>query len=187
MNRLSVSLLLFVLAAVVASAPSARAGELREGDRIRVHTTDDKGHSARVVGTVVSMDEETLVVRTNGEPGELHRHDVPPHQTRTIPLSAITDVDRWAGTRNYTFIGALIGAAGGLAIGFANQDSNQSEVVDDSGLETLLLGVIGTGVGALVGHFVETDRWDRVDSFSVGVAPSDQGTPQVAMTLSFGF
>jgi hypothetical protein len=184
MYRLSVSLLLFVLATVV--PPSARAGELREGDRIRVYTTDDEGHSARVVGTLVSMDEETLVVRINGEPG-LYGHDVPPHQTRTIPLRAVTGVGRWAGTRNYTFVGALIGAAGGLALGFANQDSDQSEVVDDSGMETLLLGIIGTGVGALVGHFAETDRWDRVDSFSVGVAPSDEGTPQVALTLSFGF
>lgn len=128
------------------------------------------------------MVDESLVVRTTGN----LRDGASSEQTRTIPLSAVTGIDRSIGTRNYTLAGAVIGAAGGIALGIMTQESNQTETVDASGLATLLPGIVGTGVSALVGHAITTDQWHRVDDFSLSVAPT--GTAgALAVSLDFGF
>ena len=191
MNRPSISLLLFVVAAVVTSPLTARAHDVRPGDRVRVFTTGKAGAPPTVTGTVVSIDGETLVVQTSRPSGNIRNHHVAPHDTATVALSNVTSLDRWTGAKNHTFTGAVIGAAAGLVIGFAARESSKTEGTefgggsDASGLATLLLGIIGTGVGALIGHSLQTDQWDHVESLSVAVTPAGEGSAQLAVALSF--
>lgn len=176
MSRLSTSLLLLVLAAVVTSPLNARAGDIRSGDRIRVHTTGDNGQYRQLTGTVVSMDEETLVVRT--------RRDFQP-----VLLSDISRVERWAGTERHTFEGTMIGASAGLVLGYfawqSDESSNDSSVHVNAAPYMVFLGVIGAGLGALIGHAAATETWYPVDSLSVGVTPSGESGARMAVMLSF--
>lgn len=176
MSRLSTYLFLLVLTAFITLPLSARGDELHSGERIRVHTTGDDGEYRQLTGTVVSMDEETLVVRTG--------RDFQP-----VPLSGISRVDRWAGTERHTFAGTLIGASTGLVLGYfawqSDENSNDSIVHVNVAPYMMFFGVIGAGLGALIGHAAATETWYPVDSLSVGVAPSGESSAQMAVMLSF--
>jgi hypothetical protein len=202
MNRPSISLLLLVLAVVVTTPLMVRAGDLRTGDRVRVNTTNDKGQPAQVIGTVVSLDDDALVVQTGHTAGDPRKNKPAEVQTRTIAMSAVTSVERSMGTEHHTATGALIGAAGGIVVGLLVWEAEKSS---DTGtndfdqaltqtIETatapaymLLFGALGTGVGAIIGHASGEEQWGPVDNLSVGVVPAGSGAGTVAVSLNFDF
>lgn len=156
------------------------AHDLRSGDRVRLRTADGGGR--QLIGTVVSIDDSSLVLRSD-----------PPNQTTAIPLTSVTRLDRSAGTKGHAMAGALIGAAAGLVVGIATRESSQTEgtqfggASDASGLATVLLVMAGGGVGALIGNSIRTDQWDRVDNVSIDVAPAGAPGRAVAVSLHFDF
>jgi len=175
--------------ALAATPLNARAGELRSGDRVRVFTSGEADVPFIVIGTVVSMDDETLVVRTDG-------------QTGTIPLATVTSVDRSIGRDTHTGTGLAVGALSGVAVGLVvwNAEKTSGNATNDfdraltQSIEAslapayiLLFGGLGAAVGAAIGHASGTEQWDRVDSFTVGFAPAGYTPGTMTVSLDFGF
>lgn len=201
MNRPSIPLLLAVVAAVLALPISTRASDIRPGDRVRVNATDQAGKLSQVTGTVVSVDDQTLVVNKHVS-GHIRDSDTPSEQTQAIPLSSITSVERSLGTERHTTAGTLIGAAGGIVLGLliweaekssetATNDFDQAltQTVEAAAAPAymLLFGALGAGVGAIIGHASGDEKWYRVDGLSVGWAPTGFANGAVTVSLDIDF
>lgn len=191
MTRAPLSLLLFVLAAVVTAPAVARAGALYPGDHVRVSTRNAAGQLSRVTGTVISLDDSTLVVRAT-------RASVPSTPT-TIPLHSIASVDRAIGEEHQTTAGALIGTASGMVIGLLVWDAEktsdtqtndfgraiaQSTEAAAAPAYILVFGGLGAILGAVVGHTVTTEHWTPVHGLAVDVTPAGFATGSLAVSLT---
>lgn len=88
--------------------------------------------------------------------------------TQSWQWSDVVGVERFAGRRGHSGLGALIGAGVGLAVGIpagiiAKRESQFFEV--GTGGAVLIAGVItgaGAGLGALIGLGLRSDRWEAV-------------------------
>ncbi|HEX5133030.1 MAG TPA: hypothetical protein VFX92_11165 [Candidatus Krumholzibacteria bacterium] len=202
MKRPSLFRCLLAAIAVTALPHGTFASELRAGDRVRVFTSGDAGVLPMVTGTVVSIDDENLVVETGHAAGNPRTNDARDIQTSTIPLSAITSVDRSLGEEHHTGIGALIGGATGAMVGLIvwNVDTSGSTETNDFGraLEqtteaaaapgyVLLFGGIGAIVGGVIGHASGSEQWTRVDGVTVGIIPTGSAAGTLTVSLNFGF
>jgi hypothetical protein len=84
-----------------------------------------------------------------------------------VPRASVTDARVYIGTRRYTLFGAVGGALAGAALGAAAQvDEYNCDASSDAFCSRGEAIAIGAGSGALiggvVGHFVKTERWQRV-------------------------
>jgi hypothetical protein len=130
--------------------------QVEAGSRVRVTTAP--ASPGRRIGTLVSLDRDTL---------RWSRWDTT--SVITVPVASLARLERSTGRRSNTGRGAMIGGiiAGGfgllLGIGASTDDSGWWEVgVDDIAVVTAIFGAGGAGVGALVGSLSTRDRWEPV-------------------------
>jgi hypothetical protein len=110
-------------------------------------------------------------IRVTFLPGAKPRQSVLFTKSTTESLSVLgADVERYEGRRGHAGTGALLGAALGVIAGIAavsaapESADTQWEVNKDEALAIAAVGtVVTTGVGALIGAVVRTDRWSNVD------------------------
>ena len=146
--------------------PAAMAQVLTPGQRIRVTTPEYQRE--RFVGELLRLDQDSLVLESDGE-------------RRALSRPVVTLVETFGGRHGHTKRGALFG---GLLVGVAgalewNRNPSQCE---GSGnyrqvCAIVLVGAVlaGAGLGALVGTAIRHDDWIPLPAGSVGVNTSSLG------------
>jgi hypothetical protein len=173
---------LIVLAVLVAAPTQIRAQDpppIDPGARVRVSTSS--AADERIVGTLAALQSEALVVDVEG-----HSEPV------TLPVASVTRLEVSTGRKSKTATGAGIGfgigAAAGtvLALMFCSDPDNACGAGSFLG-GSVLLGLPGAGVGALIGSGIKVERWETVplDRIRVGLT-SQPGRPlALSVTLTF--
>jgi hypothetical protein len=142
----------------------------------------------RLKGTVQSIDQAMLSVISDD------------HQLVKIPRSDVTRLEtgwgRKGNARKGFIIGGLIGLGGGLLACGISEESDHEDFRDEfdyDGCEggewagiPLAAGAVYGGLGALIGHFIKSDRWVEmpIDKVKLAVGPSPRGW---GLTLSVRF
>lgn len=173
---LAASLLIGLAASVHAQAAEST---LAPGARLRVRQGDQS-----IIGTLVSLDSAGLVIATDKS------------DTVTAPRASITTVDISTGTKSHAGKGALIGlgvgAVTGVVVGLAASGSDNGGFLDFSSGEWavgvgLTGAVFGTGLGAIIGAFIHTDKWSPTVLPTVGVQGYGPDDRRVAIGLRLTF
>ena len=136
---------------MLVAAPEASSQTLSEGARVRVPTPEVK-----LKGTLASTDREafTLALENGG--------------LLTVRRDSVEYLEVFAGRKGNAgrgfLIGVFVGGVGGIAA---------CDAVCESPIGwAALFGVFIGGIGAPIGHFIKSDRWERVDT-----------GPQITLTL----
>ena len=168
--------------AITFTVPAAAedAAVLGPGVRVRVSVAATR---ERLKGTVQSLDQAVLAVISDDR------------QLVKIPRANITRLEtgwgRKGNARKGLIIGGLVGLGSGLAA-CAVADGSHSDFDDFDDFEDfydddcdggewvgipLLAGATWGGIGALIGHFIKSDRWVEmpIDKVHVAIGPSDRG------------
>jgi hypothetical protein len=106
-------------------------------------------------GTLVRGDGTSITFAVPGE-GEV-----------TLPTTSVSRLDVYAGKKRRTWQGLVAGAAVGIALGFTNKvDSvackDSYTTACSRGEAVATYGAGGALAGALVGTFIQSDRWTPV-------------------------
>jgi hypothetical protein len=133
-----------------------------------------------IKGRVSAIPTDTLVIEQfkSGESSYLR-----------VPIQSITRCQVQNGKRSHVLMGALVGTlAGGITAAIALHD--EKDDTWDLGLKPLFatsITLTGTGLGALAGLFIRTDRYEDVpqSSLHVGLGPIPKGGLGVSLSLSF--
>ena len=157
--------------ALFAAVPAAPADDpLPVGPGARVRLTAS-GSRDRLKGTVQSLEPTVLAVISDD------------HQLVRVPRATITRLETGWGRRGNAkkglLIGGLAGAGAGLLGCALDTDGDQWPFDDelDTGCEgtewvgvPVAAGLAYGGIGALIGHFIKTDRWVEVPVEGVRVS-----------------
>ena len=179
MMRVSSVVVLALLTTSVNGHAQANTTTLAPGARIRVQQG-----SQTVTGTLLSLDSAGLVIVTGKA------------DSVTVPRASITAVEVSTGTRSHAGKGALIGLGTGLltgvVVGIASSGSDDGDFFDFSSGEWaagvgLTGAVIGTGVGAIVGAVIRTDKWAPAVLPTVGIRGYGPDDKRVAIGLRIAF
>lgn len=164
------SLLVELLFATTASSQDTL--HVREGQRIRVST---RSAPEWQVGTVISQNRDTIVIRTvpHGEILSLPRADVAQLDTSTGPGHP------GFGALGGAAIGLVAGGLGGALVGkfIASRDRARNNCPDgDCELVELITVPVGGAIGAIAGMIIGSqaggEHWDPVPLYlSAGVGP----------------
>lgn len=119
-----------------------------------------------------------------------------------LPLSEVSNLEVYAGTRGHAGTGALAGGGllglSALAVGFSLQSSKQclidmgwgSGSCEYSTGEVLAFGAIsaavGAGLGAIIGAAIRTARWEAIPLESIRVEPTADAVA-IVVTLPVRF
>ena len=182
------------LASLLALGPSGQADErppaLAPGLRVRVTAGADGGKIAGPIrGTLAAIDASQITIDVlDGGPGASRVR---------IPIERVSKLEASRGRHGHALLGAAIGFAGAAAAGAILGDSGPSVSCpvppnpcggsSPKLGQALAAGLLGLPVGALVGHFVRTERWTPVGLSHVDVAggPLPGGGLRGAVRLSF--
>lgn len=162
-----------VLLAAAWSGTGAQEPWLQPGGRVRVSSPAANLHNADV--TVVWLHGDTVVVRSGGFRVNSHGHRLTDTTVTSIPLAAITELAVHRGTKSNTGTGAAIGLGAGLAAGLvlaaatsASEECPPSATFcwettsEDYAAGIAVFALAGAGLGALIGSFTKTDKWEAV-------------------------
>lgn len=172
--------------ALAAPGTAQEAATLGPGVRVRLAVTSSRD---LLKGTVQALDADILSVISND------------HQLVKVPRASITRLEtgwgRKGNARKGLIIGGLIGVGGGLLVCGTDDDSFFEGLNDDpTNLSTcdggewvalpLLTSAVYGGLGALIGHFIKSDRWVELplDKVRVSVGPARRG---LGLSLSVRF
>ncbi|MDH3497541.1 MAG: hypothetical protein OER21_12335 [Gemmatimonadota bacterium] len=176
---------------VLVGMPVALAAQERSllplGVRIRVTTaTPDTTARARgptrtrFVGTLADLRADAVVL------------DVDPHDRRVVPFGTLRELEVSRGRQSRTGRGALIGLAAGAAAGVTTVlalcagGECESSGGNFTGFGALVVGaagaLAGTGIGALVGALIRTERWEGVSLDGVRLYGGPAGRAGLALS-----
>lgn len=184
--------LLLLLASLVAGGAAAAQGSpspIQSGSRVRLFVVDTVRptgdlHYTYPEGTVLRVDERALVLRPDSGGAAANAVD-----TVRVPLSNIGSVETFGGRKRHAVIGGAAGLVVGGVVGliFGNPAYGGGEQCytvagsqfcgtsarhgDTQGLHAAKFGAIGAVAGAVLGHFVTTERWTEIDLGSLRVQP----------------
>jgi hypothetical protein len=177
--------LIFLAAALAASPLAAQTAlapppgddvlSLRTGDRVRIWSADAAPLSA-AVGTVNAADGQGLAL-------------VIDRRIRVVPFTTLTKLEvRRA--RRHTGFGALVGAMmGAFASLFLEEIFDRNLDAWEWAAGVSAFTGAGAGLGAAVGHYVRTHRWDPLAIVPASRPPAPVGPPSPRRRpgLSFSF
>jgi hypothetical protein len=168
------TLVIITLGTVVLAGRAAAQQDtvpLVRGERIRVH----QAGKHKLVGTLAAADSLQLTIITS------------PLDTIPVPRSAVTGIDRWAGTQSKTGEGALVGLGvglvggaivGGIACGGTDYSmSTGSCIAAAAGI----FGLIGAAGGAIIWSTWHTDRWEPTVWPTMTIQPLGSGGKNVSL------
>ena len=167
-------LVLAVLCCGVATIlPGAEASLLYAGDRVRLSVTTpelirvlsgdalsgDQLDRDQFIGTLRGRRDDDVVIRVDSPATEL-----------AVPVNSVRRIEVSLGRHGRAGRGALIGlgagALGGVLAGLivcAGDNCETSGLDGETGIVSMVLGlggaVVGTGVGALTGSLIRSERW----------------------------
>lgn len=146
--------LLLMLLAVMPVCLAAQQGQaLTRGTRVRLER--------QFVGTISDLSGDTLVVQGADADGS---------ESRSIAVQHIGRLEVSQGRKSNWLTGGLLGAVAGGVGGLVTGNASCEE--DDFiftlrrgqciGITAMGFAVLGAGVGALIGAFIKTERWEQV-------------------------
>ena len=145
------------------------------GERVRVSTESGATHVGPVImatsGAIEVQDEE------GGRP--------------SVPLSTVTRLEVSRGQRSNLGVGLFAGAGAGALVGLAIcADPSVCSVFDDNDVKGKVIAFsagVGILAGAIVGHFIKTDRWEEVplERLSVSLTPQRDGRLMLGFSVRF--
>ncbi len=154
-----------VLAIVVCGAPGLRAQGPPLSAPARVRVLASPLGTAPVIATVTARHGDSLLL------------SVPDRGPVALPLAAVQRIEVSRGTRGKTAVGALVGLAVGTvatAVFLATfcNDPDTLCASDEHVRAFAVIALPATGVGAIVGTLVRSERWERVapERFALGGA-----------------
>lgn len=155
MRRLSIGTVCStaLLLAVASALSASDTTFVHQGSRVNVYPATQGTNP--VIGTVVDVALDTMIVLSEGE------------EVLTYHSSDLSKIEVSEGEKKKTFLGLWAGAGVGLATGLimCGADEANCETWSGTGDATaavlLLTTVLGGGVGALVGSFIKTERWEE--------------------------
>lgn len=171
---------LLVAPGALAQRAAAQGAAIAAGARVRI--TTDSAPAWPVVGSLLSATRDSVRVRLlpSSEPTSLANERI-----QTLAVSA--------GRHGHAVQGLIIGSASGLVIGavggYASGDDPPQTFMgmtkgEKARLAAAVLGVVGAGAGALIGHFVKTEEWRTVAlPVQVSIAPTGRGGITAGFTL----
>jgi hypothetical protein len=174
----------WILGLLLSNTPIAQAQEsalIPLGVRVRVRESAASTQTA--TGTLVRLTRDSITISPRGLRDE-----------RAFALASLSEVTVSRGRHSRTGRGALIGLASGTLAGVSSglflcgSVDCDSSGGDFTGIAVVTLGLggalIGTGLGALIGSFIHTERWESIPlgRFSLGVGPS--GSLRVVVSLA---
>jgi hypothetical protein len=159
---------------------------LGPGVRVRLSMTASRD---LLKGTVQALDQNVLSVISDD------------HQLVKVPRSSITRLEtgwgRKGNARKGFIIGGLIGVGGGLLVCATDDDDFFDDFDDNTNLSTCdgagewiaipaVVAATYGGIGALIGHFIKSDRWVELPLHKVrmSIGPSRHG---LGLSLSVRF
>lgn len=165
----------WALAGILAAPLRAQTPDARvaTGDRIRYRLQDGSKGKVTVLGVGADW---MKVQRHSGE------------AVRRIEKADLASLHLWAGRRRHPVEGALLGLGVGAACGYGLAQALCDYGSDcDSGQAMLVMGAMGSVLGAGVGALIRSDRWREVSPTTVrfGILPARGGGVRVALRLSF--
>ncbi|MEX1186311.1 MAG: hypothetical protein WEA80_06955 [Gemmatimonadaceae bacterium] len=174
-----------LVAVLVFSSPvAAQMAGLGAGSRVRV--TSPRDDLNKHVGTVLEVRGDSVVIAGR-------------HGSRTIALANVTRLDVSTGTRRHVGRGALIGLGVGALLGLTVVDEGVEDCTDEflicpvpvsraqmATAGALVSGAAGVVIGAIVGAFVKSDRWEsRSAPFRAAINPGRSGGVQLSLSRKF--
>jgi len=172
--------------AVALAAPCAAQDPSPLGPGVRVRLSVAASRDL-LKGTVQALDQRVLSVISDD------------HQLVQVPRASITRIEtgwgRKGNARKGLIIGGLIGVGGGLLVCGTDDEhpfdgrGTNLDTCDGAGewiTLPLLTGAAYGGLGALIGHFIKSDRWVELplDKVRMSVGPSRRG---LGLSLSVSF
>lgn len=177
LRMLRILLVLAVLCCGAATRlPEAEASLLYAGDRVRLSVTTpelirvlsgdplsaDRLDRDQFVGTLRGRRDDDVVIRVGSPETEL-----------AVPVNSVRRVEVSLGSHGRAGRGALIGlgagALGGVLAGLivcAGDNCETSGYDGETGIVSMVLGlggaVVGTGLGALTGSLIRSERWRTI-------------------------
>jgi hypothetical protein len=135
----------------------------------------------KLIGTVVPSPRDTLMVRPADRMTAV-----------AFPLASVTRLEVRFGQKSHLLLGAAIGfVAGATSLGIGSAVVCNREDSDCAKYQTVtftaLGGFTGGAVGALLGSFIQTDRWDRIplERMRVDFGPADGGRLRIGLMVGF--
>ena len=189
--RTVISLTVGLLLVAVTSLLAQQAPPVEVGSRVRV-TAIDLGlekQSASLQG----LRGDTLDLFVAQDVGSIV----------SVPLASVTEFATLQSTSRRTVIGALIGSAVGFSAGvivlavahegcegggfFSWGRRYCGTAPPEAELAAVAGALLGAGVGAVVGYFIKTDRWEEVqlDRLRVSFAPQREGGFALGLSVEF--
>ncbi|MFQ5640080.1 MAG: hypothetical protein ACE5IR_19040 [bacterium] len=162
---------------------------VKVGDRVRVTAPDvsklklDREGNvilSAVVGTVVTFEADTLVLKAEGQATPL-----------TVPLVSLKKLEVSRGRKSHWLTGLGIGAiVGTFLAGIAANDSKgfESQTFGTYFLEYSAVGVpVFGGIGAGIGALIKTERWREVplEKVSMNIMPNSHGGFLFSISLTY--
>ena len=160
-----------------AQTPEPPVLELPVGARVRVRT--DPATGGWIKGVLAGADSESIALVPEGAP------PLGPNQLR-LPRQAVTRFEIVTGTTRHWLRGLVIGAALGVALGFAiDVDPVKCEFDDNyacsRGEAVGLMGGFSAVIGAGIGGMVKKDLWTPVGLDALGPPPARVGRTGLAL------
>jgi len=172
-----------VMTMAVLSRPiPAQQGQLTLGRQVRVvSATDSSVHTGRLVFVVA----DTIVLERSG-------------RQEWLRVDSRDRMDVLTHSHSFALVGALLGAGVGTALGSAQRlhSCHWKPWLSDEQcglgqpLATIMFGLAGTGIGALLGSRLGTTLWEPVQpgqlgELRVGLAPQPDGQLTLGVSLAF--
>lgn len=151
--------------------------ELPVGARVRIRTQSAPGNWIK--GVLAGADSESIALVPEGAP------PLGPNQLR-LPRQAVTRFEIVTGTTRHWLRGLVIGAALGVAMGFAiDVDPVKCEFDDNyacsRGEAVGLVGGFSAVIGVGIGGMVKKDQWTPVGLDALGPPPARVGRTGLAL------
>lgn len=170
--------------ALLRPAECTQTPRIEPGSRIRF---DAPSLGGRLMGTLVSWESDTLVVKVDGDAEGL--------QT-IVPAKSVTRLDVH-GERRMTPEGAALGLLGGIVLALVADpnwvDENGDcalpclayEMSPNLGTRVAVLSAAGVVLGAIMGSATKTSTWATVPLQGLQVGPAPDGGLALGVRISF--
>ena len=188
MIRPAIALLLIITAHI--APPDALADQLLIGPGTKVRLTVPNEGKKPLVGRITKIGVDGLTIEMQDQPTPM---EIPFASVSKFEVNAHA-VDRSEGFKKGAGRGLLVGAVGGVAIGFLSGDDDEQNWFAMTAAEKALVagfafGIVGAVFGGFLGAISQAERWAEVEvpTSELGLRIQPQRHGGLSLAISRGF